>query len=74
MTFDGSLKGPTKAEMWITFMEIIFHNMRCPNNQKAQCDVSQITWKQFNENFYAKFFSTNLKDTKHPEFLDLKQG
>lgn len=37
-------------------------------------DVSQITWKQFNENFYAKFFSTNLKDTKHPEFLDLKQG
>lgn len=37
-------------------------------------DVNQITWKQFKENFYVKFFSANLKDAKYQEFLELKQG
>ncbi|KAA0054782.1 gag protease polyprotein [Cucumis melo var. makuwa] len=27
-------------------------------------DVGQITWQQFKESFYAKFFSTSLRDAK----------
>ncbi|KAL0546403.1 hypothetical protein IC582_016311 [Cucumis melo] len=38
------------------------------------CDVSQITWQQFKENFYAKFFSASLRDAKRQEFLNLEQG
>ncbi|KAA0045223.1 gag protease polyprotein [Cucumis melo var. makuwa] len=30
-------------------------------------DVNQITWEQFNESFYAKFFSDNLRYTKQQE-------
>ncbi|KAL0534735.1 hypothetical protein IC582_029028 [Cucumis melo] len=37
-------------------------------------DVSKITWEQFKENFYAKFFSTNVKHAKLQEFLNLEQG
>ncbi|TYK04826.1 pol protein [Cucumis melo var. makuwa] len=37
-------------------------------------DVSKITWEQFKENFYAKFFSANVKHTKLQEFLNLEQG
>jgi len=37
-------------------------------------DVGQITWKQFNESFYAKFFSARLQDAKKQEFLNLEQG
>ncbi|TYK09566.1 ty3-gypsy retrotransposon protein [Cucumis melo var. makuwa] len=37
-------------------------------------DVSKITWEQFKENFYAKFFSANVKHAKLQEFLNLKQG
>ncbi|KAA0040689.1 pol protein [Cucumis melo var. makuwa] len=37
-------------------------------------DVSQITWQQFKESFYAKFFSASLRDAKRQEFLNLKQG
>ncbi|KAL0550022.1 hypothetical protein IC582_014518 [Cucumis melo] len=37
-------------------------------------DVSQITWQQFKESFYAKFFSASLRDTKRQEFLNLEQG
>ncbi|KAL0551236.1 hypothetical protein IC582_010322 [Cucumis melo] len=37
-------------------------------------DVSQITWQQFKESFYAKFFSTSLRDAKRQEFLNLEQG
>ncbi|KAA0043524.1 gag-protease polyprotein [Cucumis melo var. makuwa] len=29
-----------------------------------ESDVSQITWEQFKENFYAKFFSASLRDAK----------
>ncbi|TYK18697.1 gag-protease polyprotein [Cucumis melo var. makuwa] len=36
-------------------------------------DVGQITWQQFNESFFAKFFSTSLRDTKRQEFLNLEQ-
>ncbi|KAA0052063.1 gag-protease polyprotein [Cucumis melo var. makuwa] len=35
-------------------------------------DVNQITWKQFKENVYAKFFSTSLRDAKRQEFLNLE--
>ncbi|KAL0551316.1 hypothetical protein IC582_010402 [Cucumis melo] len=37
-------------------------------------DVSQITWQQFNESFYAKFFSASLRDAKRQEFLNLERG
>ncbi|KAA0033145.1 DNA/RNA polymerases superfamily protein [Cucumis melo var. makuwa] len=37
-------------------------------------DVSKITWEQFKESFYAKFFSANIKYAKQQEFLNLKQG
>ncbi|KAL4037900.1 hypothetical protein IC575_001501 [Cucumis melo] len=37
-------------------------------------DVGQITWQQFKESFYAKFFSASLRDAKRQEFLNLKQG
>ncbi|KAL0549645.1 hypothetical protein IC582_014132 [Cucumis melo] len=36
--------------------------------------VSQITWQQFKESFYAKFFSVRLRDAKRQEFLNLEQG
>ncbi|TYK30208.1 ty3-gypsy retrotransposon protein [Cucumis melo var. makuwa] len=36
--------------------------------------VSKITWEQFKENFYAKFFSANVKHAKLQEFLNLEQG
>ncbi|KAA0064195.1 ty3-gypsy retrotransposon protein [Cucumis melo var. makuwa] len=35
--------------------------------------VSKITWEQFKESFYVKFFSTNVKYTKQQEFLNLEQ-
>ncbi|KAA0032779.1 gag protease polyprotein [Cucumis melo var. makuwa] len=35
-------------------------------------DVSQITWQQFKESFYAKFFSASLRDAKWQEFLNLE--
>ncbi|KAL0549941.1 hypothetical protein IC582_014436 [Cucumis melo] len=37
-------------------------------------DVNQITWQQFKESFYAKFFSASLRDAKRQEFLNLEQG
>ncbi|TYJ95735.1 ty3-gypsy retrotransposon protein [Cucumis melo var. makuwa] len=37
-------------------------------------DVGQITWQQFKESFYAKFFSASLRDVKWQEFLNLEQG
>ena len=37
-------------------------------------DVSKITWDQFKESFYAKFFSANVKHAKPQEFLNLEQG
>ncbi|TYJ95918.1 gag protease polyprotein [Cucumis melo var. makuwa] len=37
-------------------------------------DVGQITWQQFKESFYAKFFSASLRDAKRQEFLNLEQG
>ncbi|TYK01903.1 putative gag-pol polyprotein [Cucumis melo var. makuwa] len=36
-------------------------------------DVGQITWQQFKESFYAKFFSASLRDAKRQEFLNLEQ-
>ncbi|TYJ98072.1 gag-protease polyprotein [Cucumis melo var. makuwa] len=35
-------------------------------------DVGQITWQQFKESFYAKFFSASLRDAKRQEFLNLE--
>ncbi|KAA0049814.1 gag-protease polyprotein [Cucumis melo var. makuwa] len=37
-------------------------------------DVSKITWEQFKESFYAKFFFSNVKHAKQQEFLNLEQG
>ncbi|KAA0035601.1 gag-protease polyprotein [Cucumis melo var. makuwa] len=95
-TFDGSLKDPTRAQLWLSSLETIFRYMKCPEDQKVQCavfmltdrgtawwettermlggDVSQITWQQFKESFYAKFFSASLRDAKRQEFLNLEQG
>ncbi|TYK20414.1 ty3-gypsy retrotransposon protein [Cucumis melo var. makuwa] len=94
-TFDGSLKDPTRAQLWLSSLEIIFRYMKCPEDQKVQCaifmltdkgtawwettermlggDVGQITWQQFKESFYAKFFSASLRDAKRQEFLNLEQ-
>ncbi|KAL4020691.1 hypothetical protein IC575_019472 [Cucumis melo] len=36
-------------------------------------DVGQITWQQFKESFYAKFFSASLRNAKRQEFLNLEQ-
>ncbi|KAA0025384.1 gag-protease polyprotein [Cucumis melo var. makuwa] len=36
-------------------------------------DVNKITWEQFKESFYAKFFSAYLRYTKQQEFLNLEQ-
>ena len=38
-TFDGSMDNPTKAQMWLTSIEIIFRYMKCPDDQKVQCVV-----------------------------------
>ncbi|TYK04344.1 reverse transcriptase [Cucumis melo var. makuwa] len=57
----------TKAQMWLTSIETIFRYMKCPEDQK-------ITWEQFKENFYAKFFSANVKHAKLQKFLNLEQG
>ncbi|KAA0047220.1 gag-protease polyprotein [Cucumis melo var. makuwa] len=37
-------------------------------------DVNQMTWEQFKESFYAKFFSASLTYAKQQEFLNLEQG
>ncbi|TYK07894.1 ty3-gypsy retrotransposon protein [Cucumis melo var. makuwa] len=37
-------------------------------------DMGQITWQQFKESFYVKFFSASLRDAKRQEFLNLEQG
>ncbi|TYJ96003.1 gag protease polyprotein [Cucumis melo var. makuwa] len=94
-TFDGSLEDPTRAQLWLSYLETIFRYMKCPEDQKVQCavfmltnrgtawwettermlggDVGQITWQQFKESFYAKFFSASLRDAKRQEFLNLEQ-
>ncbi|KAL0561751.1 hypothetical protein IC582_002192 [Cucumis melo] len=36
-------------------------------------DVSKITWEQFKESFYAKFFSANVKHAKQQKFINLEQ-
>ncbi|KAA0043132.1 ty3-gypsy retrotransposon protein [Cucumis melo var. makuwa] len=36
-------------------------------------DVGQITWQQFKESFYAKFFYASFRDAKRQEFLNLEQ-
>ncbi|KAA0059509.1 pol protein [Cucumis melo var. makuwa] len=66
-TFDGSMDNPIKAQMWLTSIEKIFKYMKCPNDQK-------ITWEQLKENFYAKFFSANVKYAKQQELLNLEEG
>ncbi|KAA0045476.1 histone H2B.3-like [Cucumis melo var. makuwa] len=38
-TFDGSMDNPTKAQMWLTYIDTIFRYMTCPNDQKVQCVV-----------------------------------
>ncbi|KAA0031929.1 gag-protease polyprotein [Cucumis melo var. makuwa] len=43
------------------------------DRENARGDVGQITWQQFKESFYAKFFSTSLRDAKRQEFLNLEQ-
>ncbi|KAA0045483.1 gag-protease polyprotein [Cucumis melo var. makuwa] len=37
-------------------------------------NVNKITWEQFKESFYAKFFYANLRYAKQQEFLLLEQG
>ncbi|KAA0063443.1 Retrotransposable element Tf2 [Cucumis melo var. makuwa] len=39
-----------------------------------RADISKITWEQFKDSFYAKFFYTNVKYAKQQEFLNLEQG
>ncbi|KAA0042129.1 gag-protease polyprotein [Cucumis melo var. makuwa] len=65
-TFDESMDNPTKAQMWLTSIETIFRILGG--------DVNKITWEQFKESFYAKFFSANVKYAKQQKFLNLEQG
>ena len=37
-------------------------------------DINKITWEQFRESFFAKFFTVNLRYAKQQEFLNLEQG
>ncbi|KAA0032839.1 gag protease polyprotein [Cucumis melo var. makuwa] len=65
-TFYGSMDNTTNAQMWIEAP---------PDGRLLRgCWGATITWEQFKESFYAKFFSTNLKHAKQQEFLNLKQG
>ncbi|KAA0046953.1 gag protease polyprotein [Cucumis melo var. makuwa] len=59
-TFDGSMDDPTKAQMWLTSIRDYFSTAE----RMLGGDVSKITWEQFKENSYAKFFSTNMKHAK----------
>ncbi|KAA0053351.1 ty3-gypsy retrotransposon protein [Cucumis melo var. makuwa] len=65
-TFDGSLEDPIRAQLW--------YCMVGDYRENARGDVGQITWQQFKESFYAKFFSASLRDAKRQEFLNLEQG
>ncbi|KAA0051719.1 pol protein [Cucumis melo var. makuwa] len=75
-TFDGSMDNPTKAQTWLTSIETIFRGTAWweTAERMLEGDVSKITWEQFKENFYAKFFSANVKHAKLQEFLNLEQG
>ncbi|KAA0045421.1 pol protein [Cucumis melo var. makuwa] len=42
------------------------------DREDARGDVGQITWEQFKESFYAKFFYASLRDAKRQEFLNLE--
>lgn len=42
-TFDGLLKDPTKAKMWLFSIETIFRYMKCSEDQKLQCAVFVLT-------------------------------
>lgn len=33
-----------------------------------------VTWEQFKEHFYEKYFSANLRHLKEKEFFSLEQG
>ncbi|TYK29803.1 gag protease polyprotein [Cucumis melo var. makuwa] len=64
-TFDGCLEDPPglrfdRGTAWWETAERMLGG-----------DVGQITWGQFKESFYAKFFSASLRDTKRQEFLNL---
>ncbi|XP_038882311.1 uncharacterized protein LOC120073551 [Benincasa hispida] len=43
LSFDGALGNPTKAEMWLSSIEMIFHFMRCLEEHKLQCAVFMLT-------------------------------
>ncbi|TYK21999.1 ty3-gypsy retrotransposon protein [Cucumis melo var. makuwa] len=75
-TFDGSMDNPTKTQMWLTSIEKIFRGTAWWETAERMLggDVSKITWKQFKESFYAKFFSANVKYAKQQKFLNLEQG
>ncbi|TYJ96909.1 pol protein [Cucumis melo var. makuwa] len=63
---------PTLASVPVVPQTEVLHGGDYREN--ARGDVGQITWQQFKESFYAKFFSANLRDAKRQEFLDLEQG
>ncbi|TYK08405.1 gag protease polyprotein [Cucumis melo var. makuwa] len=62
-TFDGSLEDPTKAQMWLNFVETILWYMKCPNNQKVQCIVIRLIDRG----------TTCLRNAKRQKFLNLQQ-
>ncbi|KAA0055570.1 gag protease polyprotein [Cucumis melo var. makuwa] len=64
------MDNPTKAQMWLTSIETIFRWETA--ERMLGGDVSKITWEQFEESFYAKFFSANVRYTKQQEFLNLE--
>ncbi|TYK01675.1 gag-protease polyprotein [Cucumis melo var. makuwa] len=46
-TFDGSLKDPTRAQLWLSSLETIFWYMKFPEDQKVQCAVFMLIDKEF---------------------------
>ncbi|TYK29835.1 gag-protease polyprotein [Cucumis melo var. makuwa] len=52
---------------------IFFRDHLSTTERMLEGDVGQITWEQFMESFYAKFFFASLRDAKRQEFLNLEQ-
>nr|CAN68039.1 hypothetical protein VITISV_018924 [Vitis vinifera] len=73
---------PTEAEAWILKMEKFFGVIDCSEEQKASYaafmrlleDQGPITWRQFREAFYKKYFPDSVRRQKVGEFIRLEQG
>ncbi|TYK09585.1 gag-protease polyprotein [Cucumis melo var. makuwa] len=66
------MDNPTKAQMWLTFIDKIFKYMKCPDDQKVQCAVFFLedrgtAWWETAERMLGGDYA------KQQEFLNLEQ-